>query len=64
MTLLSGLTFWPQHSAMFADSAAEAGVCFALYVSWAVPLAIVLGRLLRHHEPVLQPLVSPEHVRT
>ena len=46
VTLLLGLTFWPQHFAMFADSAATAGTFFALYVAWAVPLTIGLGTAL------------------
>jgi len=46
VTLAAGLTFWPQHRAMFADSTADAPLFFTLYVSWAVPLALGLGTLL------------------
>jgi len=46
VTVLLGLTFWPQHDSMYADSVASAGVFFGVYVAWAVPLAIGLATTL------------------
>lgn len=46
VTLLLGLTFWPQFDAIYADSAADAPLYFAIYMAWTLPLAAGLGWLL------------------
>lgn len=43
VAILIGLSFWPQQTRIFADSAADAPLLFALYVAWAVPLAAGLA---------------------
>lgn len=53
VTLLLGVTFWPEFDGLYADSAADAPRYFALYAAWALPLVALLGREL------LRPRVTP-----
>lgn len=57
VTALLGLTFFPQHDALFADAIAHAGLSWALYVSWTVPLLAWLVVLL------VRPAVLPRALR-
>jgi hypothetical protein len=40
---LLGISFWPDQTQIFAGSLADAPLLFAVYVGWAVPLAILLA---------------------
>jgi Glycosyltransferase family 87 len=46
VTVLLGLSFWPEQTRMFADSVDAAPALFALYTAWAVPLAAGLALVL------------------
>jgi hypothetical protein len=46
VTVLLGLSFWPEQTRVFADSATDAPVLFAFYMAWALPLAFALAALL------------------
>jgi hypothetical protein len=54
VTALVGLSFWPEQTRVFADSAADAPWLFAAYVAWAVPLALGLAALLFRPAGVLR----------
>jgi hypothetical protein len=54
VTVLLGLSFWPEQTRVFADSAANAPLLFAAYVAWTVPLAIGMTALLLKPEPLRQ----------
>lgn len=54
VTLLLGLSFWPEQMRVFADSAEHAPLLFAVYVAWAVPLAAGLAVLLLKPDLVRQ----------
>lgn len=46
VSVLLGISFWPEQSRIFADSLDNAPVLFALYATWAVPLAALLATAL------------------
>lgn len=46
VTVLMGLSFWPEQTRIFAGSVDSAPWLFAGYVAWAVPLAALLALLL------------------
>jgi hypothetical protein len=46
VAMLLGLSFWPDQTRVFADSAADAPLLFAGYVLWTIPLAGILASLL------------------
>jgi hypothetical protein len=43
VAVLLGVSFWRQQQGVFAGSVDGAGVTFALYMAWAVPLAVALS---------------------
>ncbi|HWM12149.1 MAG TPA: glycosyltransferase 87 family protein [Solirubrobacteraceae bacterium] len=46
VAILLGLSFWPEQTRVFADSLDAAPLLFAVYVAWAVPLALLLATAL------------------
>jgi hypothetical protein len=46
VTVLIGVSFWPDQTRVFADSAAQAPILFASYMAWTLPLAAGLAALL------------------
>lgn len=54
VTVLLGLSFWPEQTRIFADSVDAAPWLFAGYVAWSVPLATLLALLLFRPDAVLR----------
>jgi Glycosyltransferase family 87 len=46
VTVLLGVSFWPEQTRVFADSADDAPLLFAGYMAWTVPLALCMAALL------------------
>jgi hypothetical protein len=46
VAILIGVSFWPDQTRIFADSAGPAALLFAVYAAWAVPLAAGLALAL------------------
>lgn len=54
VTVLLGISFWPQVNFVFADTATAAPWLFASYIAWTVPLAAGLALLLYRPDLVRQ----------
>jgi hypothetical protein len=46
VAILLGISFWPEQTRIFADSADSAGLLFGLYMAWTLPLTLGLAALL------------------
>ena len=46
VAILFGLSFWPEQTQIFAGSLADAPILFAIYMAWAIPLAVLLALAL------------------
>jgi hypothetical protein len=54
VAILLAISFWPEQTRVFADSAEAAPLLFGFYMAWTVPLALALAALLYRPQALLR----------